>query len=478
MLRPTPIDNHPTPTSYDQRETERILSSLLSESPYPPTLNRNTHLNFLARALFQGFPKHYTAQDASQPWFMFWLLQAFNVLGAGLDPANKQRAIDTILKAQHPDGGFGGGPKQAPHLLPTYAAVSALAIVGRPGEGGGWDQINRKGMYDFFLSLKQPDGSFHVSKHGEVDIRGTYCLLATATLLNLLTPTLTANIPGFIRSCQTYEGGFASASQPYYDPDGNLMHSPRPALGEAHGGYTACALGSWMLLKPVMSDEEREGREGILKENVVRWLAKMQGGEMDLGGFRGRTNKLVDGCYSWWVGGCFALLEGLGVKHDWSAIDGEPQSASVPESADADADAEWDDIEDELYNTKALQEYILIAAQVSSGGLRDKPPKNPDAYHTSYNLAGLSTAQHRVRIVEPEYASMSDDPLLISPDESSTERDTRRRKVYETAYYWKEVESQSRVLGGMKNRVNATHPLFNLTVTHARGMLRYFYGQS
>ena len=26
------------------------------------------------------------------------------------------------------------------------------------------------------------------------------------------------------------------------------------------------------------------------------------------GGFQGRTNKLVDGCYSWWQGGLFALL--------------------------------------------------------------------------------------------------------------------------------------------------------------------------
>lgn len=54
-----------------------------------------------------------------------------------------QSAIDTILANQHPSGGFGGGPGQIPHLLPTYASVSALAIVGRPGEGGGWDQINR-----------------------------------------------------------------------------------------------------------------------------------------------------------------------------------------------------------------------------------------------------------------------------------------------------------------------------------------------
>ena len=53
------------------------------------------------------------------------------------------RAIDTIMAWQHPDGGFGGGPKQAAHLLPTYAAVCSLAIVGRPGPGGGWDQIDR-----------------------------------------------------------------------------------------------------------------------------------------------------------------------------------------------------------------------------------------------------------------------------------------------------------------------------------------------
>ena len=51
--------------------------------------------------------------------------------------------IDTLLALQHPDGGFGGGPGQAAHLLPTYASICAFAIVGRPGEGGGWDAIDR-----------------------------------------------------------------------------------------------------------------------------------------------------------------------------------------------------------------------------------------------------------------------------------------------------------------------------------------------
>jgi protein farnesyltransferase subunit beta len=51
--------------------------------------------------------------------------------------------IDTIIANQHPNGGFGGGPGQIAHLLPTYASVCSLAIVGRPGDKGGWDQINR-----------------------------------------------------------------------------------------------------------------------------------------------------------------------------------------------------------------------------------------------------------------------------------------------------------------------------------------------
>ena len=35
----------------------------------------------------------------------------------------------------------------------------------------------------------------------------------------------------------------------------------------------------------------------------------MQGVPVEGGGFRGRTNKLVDGCYSWWNGGLFQMLQ-------------------------------------------------------------------------------------------------------------------------------------------------------------------------
>ncbi|GJJ10646.1 hypothetical protein Clacol_004873 [Clathrus columnatus] len=294
-------DGYRTETSLEQWLVEgSFLEALPSDPSKISVLKRNEHLNYLAKLLLEGLNKRCVVQDASQPWLTFWILLSFSLLGVLLDPGNKQRVINTILAMQHPDGGFGGGPKQAPHILPTYAAVCTLAIVGRPGKGGGWDEINRKGLYNFFLSLKQPDGSFHVMRDGEVGIRykrGTYCLLAVSTMLNILTPTLVEGVPDFVR--------------------------------EAHGGYTSCALASWVFLKPFW---EGTSTPSIDVKKTIRWLTKLQGGGANMGGFRGRTNKLVDGCYSWWVGGCFALLPALGIQID-----------SVPKHLDSADDAVHDD---------------------------------------------------------------------------------------------------------------------------------------
>ena len=223
------------------------------------------------------------------------------------------------------------------------------------------------------MSLKQPDGSFIVSHHGEVDVRGIYCLLVTSYLLNILTPELIEGTAAFISSCQTYEGGFASASHPYYAAQENegeplkCLPNPRPSLGEAHGGYTYCALASWVLLKPFL--DEHDGVPRINLKRLARWAVNMQGSEIEVGGFRGRTNKLVDGCYSWWCGGEFDLLESLGVA---TGSGGGKESV---EHTEEDGEEGWDDADDSLFNRKALQEYILLTGQHPAGGLRDKPPK-------------------------------------------------------------------------------------------------------
>ena len=47
-----------------------------------------------------------------------------------------------------------------------------------------------------------------------------------------------------------------------------------------------------------------------------------------------------------------------------------------------------------LYNARALQLWLLKCCQASKGGMRDKPGKPPDYYHTCYCLSGLSLSQH------------------------------------------------------------------------------------
>jgi protein farnesyltransferase subunit beta len=155
--------------------------------------------------------------------------------------------------------------------------------------------------------------------------RGIYCLLVVALLLDIMTPELVYGTAAFIASCQTYEGGFSSASHPHIF-DG-ILAAQRPSLGEAHGGYTFCALASWVLLQPYISADEDAPRVDLRR--LLRWLVQMQGLEIELGGFKGRTNKLVDGCYSWWVGGAFALLEALGMSPNIPA----PASADDDETA-------------------------------------------------------------------------------------------------------------------------------------------------
>ncbi|KZT20214.1 terpenoid cyclases/Protein prenyltransferase [Neolentinus lepideus HHB14362 ss-1] len=461
--RPTPTDSFPTDTSVLQRETEETLSKHIPSPEYPAQpLHRNAHLQWLVRNLVQGFPARYTSQDASQSWLMFWTLQSLSTLQAGLDPGNKQKAINTIMSWQHPDGGFGGGPGQAPHLLATYASVCALANVGQPGPRGGWDQIDREKMYRFFMSVKQPDGSFTVMHHGEVDVRGIYCLLVVATLLDLLTPELVAGTPAFLASCQTCEGGFSSSSQPYFSSSGDLLSSPRPPLGEAHGGYTFCALASWVLLR---SFQPPPAGVDINVKRLLRWLVMMQGSEIELGGFRGRTNKLVDGCYSWWVGGAFALLEMLGVP--------APGKGETPAAHDG-GDNEWDDVDDALFNRRALQEYILYAGQHPTGGLRDKPPKISDAYHTLGCLSGLASAQH---YVVPS-STRREETTLLWESNADLSFDEQRKNAFADALSWVEEEGASRYVGGSADRVNAMHPVFNLTMTHADAMMGYFYNQT
>jgi protein farnesyltransferase subunit beta len=152
--------------------------------------------------------------------------------------------------------------------------------------------------------------TFTMSDQTLID-RGTYCLLVVATLLDIITPELIHNVDKFIAACQTYEGGFACSSFPFAD-------GGRAAQAEAHGVYTSCALNSYFLLSTMIPPKTTTSLGNfpatIDVDAALRWSVMQQGEAIEAGGFRGRSNKLVDGCYSWWVGGGVPVVEALAAR--------------------------------------------------------------------------------------------------------------------------------------------------------------------
>uniref|UniRef100_A0A0A9WUE7 Protein farnesyltransferase subunit beta n=1 Tax=Lygus hesperus TaxID=30085 RepID=A0A0A9WUE7_LYGHE len=270
------------------------------------------------------------------------------------------KCAEKLLAMQHEDGGFSGGEQQKPHVLTTYAAVMALIICGTYGEPNLLEtilqQINRTKLLEFYSAMKCKDvddseyGGFHAHEDGEVDLRTTYCTIAVASILNLLpNDTLTQGVAQFIQRCQGFDGGLAGT----------------PSC-ESHAGYTYCGVATLALLNQF---------NYLDTQALLRWIGKRQ--HRYEGGFDGRPNKLVDGCYSFWVGAVFAIL----ITSSHSSLD-----------ASANIHTGW------LYNQRSLQQYILIHCQYNCNntfvpGLCDKPSTAPDLYHTCYCLSGLTLAQ-------------------------------------------------------------------------------------
>ena len=411
-------------TLREQRETERACAALLpaasasaSAAPPGPALRRAAHAAYLERALAEGLGAGWAALDASRVWLVYWVVHSLDLLQGDARSAAVVARVPAVVdflarSCQAASGGFGGGPGQAPHTASAYAAVLALVAVGEPAALAA---IDRAALHALFLSLRAPRGGFRVQADGEADVRGAYTVLAVCDLLGMLTPAIREGAADFLLACQTYEGGFGA------EP-GN----------EAHGGYTFCALAGLAIL-----GEAELAR--IDARALARWLARRQ---MPVeGGFSGRANKLVDGCYSFWQGACFAFMpgglapgggDGAGGGDGGDGDDGlEPDPWLV-----AAGDGPGDDM---MLARVRLQEYILHCCQLPEGGFRDKPGKARDFYHTCYCLSGLSVAQHGA---------------LRGGARAAAE-----------------------VLGGPGNALEPLHPVFNLRTSRVEAARAFFAAQ-
>eukprot|EP01012_Entosiphon_sulcatum_P054274 TRINITY_DN7491_c0_g1_i2.p1 TRINITY_DN7491_c0_g1~~TRINITY_DN7491_c0_g1_i2.p1 ORF type:complete len:491 (+),score=66.37 TRINITY_DN7491_c0_g1_i2:1028-2500(+) len=473
-VRGLPTDGVDTRTSFEQQQLEQKISAFYSvyrnSAVAPRRIHLLRHLTVpWCRRSLAWLPHTVSTLDCSRVWLFYWLVHSLELLGVELPDGPPEEGIagasESVVRIPHAVdflrrcftfeaegcGGYGGGPGQQPHLAPTYAAVMALCVLGTPE---AYASIPREPLLRWMLTLKTPEGSFRMHTGGEIDIRAMYTCLASACMLNILTPELVAGVPEYLQRLQTYEGGFGS--EPY---------------DEAHGGYTFCALAAAIILH--CSDR-------IDLHGLSRWLAYRQHGLE--GGFSGRTNKLVDACYSFWVGACFPLLEalrsqgqerqGLATPRDAVILDYsdladtadvhlrkrfEDDHPTASQQSEPESDADYVDVPeiaehgegDWLFDQRALQEYLLLCCQGEDGGLRDKPGVAVDAYHTCYALSGLSIAQNL------QYCTQ------------------REEAVQAWLHEWG-IEQLPVVVGDPENQLVPNDPVFNVTKDKVRRMLRYF----
>lgn len=377
-----------TRTDYEQNNVENMVLKLFEEAGFDTKNSeefkgdakyyRLIHYNF-AKKLITSLPGSYSSLDSGFPWFTYWITNIINMCKDNYDLSYdmKMQFVQVLKELQHEDGGFRGSPRGYAHLIATYAAIMSIVNLGIKE---AYDIVDIPKMKNFLLKMKNNNfdvdkkpsytdkngvylitrdnegdflsyhtafpGTFQNHINGESDLRSTYCAMTTASVLNLINwnditnDPLTKGVVENIKNCQTFEGGLG----------------PEPYC-EAHGGYSYCGIATLVLLNKLYE---------IDVDSFVRWLVSRQ--MTKEGGFNGRTNKLVDSCYSFWQGSIFNML----------------YMANKNLSNDMEL----------LYDQLSLQAYILFACQNTKiGGLCDKPGKYSDLFHTNYATAGLALSQ-------------------------------------------------------------------------------------
>lgn len=166
-------DDLETATSRAQDETVELCLPYLSGRGHDdynnhglPRIDRKRHIAFLHKQLGK-LPAPFVGADASRPWFLYWCLNALRLLGEDVS-SYRESLVATARSMQNDTGGFGGGNGQLSHLATTYAIVLSLALVGGDDV---YEVVDRRSLWKWLCTLKQPTGGFQMATGGEVDVR-------------------------------------------------------------------------------------------------------------------------------------------------------------------------------------------------------------------------------------------------------------------------------------------------------------------
>ncbi|KAJ6493585.1 terpenoid cyclases/protein prenyltransferase alpha-alpha toroid [Mycena vitilis] len=312
-----------------------------------PKFARAGHAGHVNRCL-SGLPASQADLDSNRMAIAFYCIGALDLLGA---VQTKTSETDRTLwkewiweQQTHGLHGVGFRPSpfatptsptpepyndyNGPHLVMTYTALLTLAIL-----RDDFSKLDRAGLVKFVRACQRDDGSFSiVPGNGETDLRTLYCAFCICDMLDDWSGVDVERAMKFIGTCRTYEGGYGQV--PFV---------------EANGGPTYIALAS-LHLAPRAADAPAP-LTAEQRNKSVHWLIHNQDKS---GGFRGRTGKPADACYSFW---CGAALKVLGAA---DLIDAESHAR------------------------------FIGSCQFKYGGIAKVPDEDPDPYHTYLSIAAIS----------------------------------------------------------------------------------------
>ncbi|AEY99206.1 FAGR384Cp [Eremothecium gossypii FDAG1] len=330
------------------------------------------HVKFMERHIGL-LPSSQEKNDANRLSIVYYSLAGICSLDADALSGHREKAAGSILQLYRQfklsDGTVAGGflgsrtMEVSGHLTMSSAntlfATLSLLCLGKHELLR--DDERRAAICELVSHCQLPDGSFvstlDMCGGGEPsvvdshDLRFCYIAVALLHLYGCRTPDEYARyvdvgrLVDYVLSQRCVGGAFGT-------------------FGEAHAGYTSCALSLLSILGKLDSLDEE------FRDRTISWLVQRQvsaigavplpnGNEHfyaeDHGGFQGRENKAADTCYAFW---CMNSLEILGASA--------------------------------LVDTSLIDSYLLQQTQNSLvGGFAKTDEDDPDIYHTFLGIAAL-----------------------------------------------------------------------------------------
>lgn len=209
------------------------------------------------------------------------------------------------------------------HLAMTYTGIAILLAL-----GDDLSRLDREAIVKGVAATQRPDGSFSAWLDGnEHDMRFVYCAASICTMLDDWGTVNRALMKEYILKSVRYDYGVSQHMEM-----------------ESHGGTMYCAIAALEMSGQLHALPER------MLEGMKRWLVMRQED-----GFQGRPNKLVDTCYSFWIGAALKILDAF-----------------------------------QFTDPVANRQYIMTTQDKLTGGFSKWPGSTVDPFHTYFGICGLS----------------------------------------------------------------------------------------